>query len=370
MGGVARVGRGRGREAGGARQRLPSLDWSQAPPRGAPCARVGAARRKRKHARPACPRGHRGALRAPPRSPGSLACALPRSPGSPACAPSKSPGSPKCAPPRSPGSPARAPTPATWNPSVCAHRSPDSSRAHPAGISARSPPRLRGAARPPFPAWARCAPSPDRRGRRDFGRGHCKDSPGTCPPPFTSSSPWAGAEAAAAERTLPAPPHADPAAPSRWVLGSLVGPPVAGCTGCSRSGAACPRTQAGRGARAAGPPTSPWLARSHCVHSTPQCLQMRVTRVQGYGCHIPRTCKKNTGVHTGPWMGPLPPKGLAILLWLAFQVAGVFQEEVPISMNGLGNSNKEWQRFKLLLMSIQCVCQHLGVVAVRHQELD
>lgn len=102
MGGVARVGRGRGCEAGGgeggARQRLPSLDWSPAPPRGAPCARVGAAQRKRKRARPASPRSHQGAPRAPVRSPGSLAHALPRSPGSLECAHPSSLGRPKCSP--------------------------------------------------------------------------------------------------------------------------------------------------------------------------------------------------------------------------------------------------------------------------------
>lgn len=86
-------------------------------------------------------------------------------------------------------------------------------------------------------------------------------------------------------------------------------------------GAAClPRTQAAREARAAvsGPPTSPWLAPSHCVHSTPQrpddashaCARLWLphpTDVHEQGC-----------AHSAlDGVSPCP----GVLLWLALQVA-------------------------------------------------
>lgn len=185
------MGRGRGCEAGGGgvRECLPSRDWSPAPPRGAPCARVGAARRKRKRARHAYSRGHQGATRAPLRSPGSPARALSRSSGSPACAPSL----------------------VTWNSSVYTHRSSDSPVCAPLGDLGlqRYPTQRRSPAHPSHSRSLR--PLEEERAAWGWSPGR----PRNCPPPFTSSRPWAGAEAAAAERTLPVPPHAARAAPGQ-----------------------------------------------------------------------------------------------------------------------------------------------------------
>lgn len=296
MGGVGRVGRGRGCEAGGgggARQRLPSRDWSPAPPRSAPCARVGAARRKRKRASPVCSGGHQGAPLAALPSPGSLAWALPRSPGSPECVSPGSPGSPACAPPRSPGSLAYAPLRSHGTPGCESTDHLTVPVLHSAGTWDCSAPLLRAAAQP-------TSPSPGSPREEGGAVGVAARAAGTCPLPFTSGCPWAGAEAAAAERALPVPPHA---APRQWVRGSVVGPRVAWPL---PQGSACQaRRRPGKHALHSRPlrPHHGWHKATVCILHLGASL-MQVMRVHGCGCHIPRTCK-NMGVHTGPWMRPL-----------------------------------------------------------------
>lgn len=138
--------------------------------------------------------------------------------------------------------------------------------------------------------------------------------------------------------------------------------------------AAPPAQGRGRGAkRAAGPPLSPCLARSHRVHSTPQCPQMGVMCAR-LGPPHPKDmqeheCARGWALHgASPTLGAGHPFAVGMTGSMLCRTAE-FQEEVPISMNGLGNSSKEWQRFKLLHMSMQWVCQHLRVVTVGHHEV-
>lgn len=177
-------------------------------------------------------------------------------------------------------------------------------------------------------------------------------------------------------RSSPArPPRAAaccPAAPGQWVLGSLEGPRVAGWPGCSRCGAACPRTRAGREARCR-PSDLTMFGKKPCVHSTPQCPQMGVLCARP-GLPHPKDMQEHECAHWWALHGASPTLGLCHPFVVGIPgstlfLTAVFREEVPISMNGLGNASKEWQRFKLRLMSIQWVCQHLSVVTVRHHEV-
>lgn len=105
----------------------------------------------------------------------------------------------------------------------------------------------RDAAEPTPPTPGLCA----LRERREQLGGGRQGAPETARPPFTCSRPWAGAEAAAAERTLPVPPHAARAAPGQWVRWSVVDPRVArplpqgtACQGRRRRGKRAPQSLA------------------------------------------------------------------------------------------------------------------------------
>ncbi|XP_033290904.1 translation initiation factor IF-2-like [Orcinus orca] len=151
---------------------------------GAPCAGCGELLGgSGSGARPASPRGHLGAPRVHPRGDQGARQGPPRGhPGAPR-AHLRTPDSPARAPPRPPGSPA-------------------GGRAHPAATSARSAPlpSPRAQRRSPAHPSSRATLRPPRRDRGSCGREH-----GNLPA-VTSGRPQAGAEAAAAERALPAPP--------------------------------------------------------------------------------------------------------------------------------------------------------------------
>lgn len=160
-------------------------------------------------------------------------------------------------------------------------------RAHPQGhlgaprAGGRTPPRPQPAARPspPLPAGAEAQPGPAhpssratlRPPRRD--RGCCGREHGNLPA-VTSGCPQAGAEAAAAERALPAPP----------MVSRSVGPRVEGWTGRSPC-AACPEdARRRREARAhtwALRPRHGWHEATQCVPQ-PGILQMPVVSVPGH----------------------------------------------------------------------------------------
>lgn len=309
---------------------------------------------------------HQGSPRAPLRSPESPACALPRSPGSPACASPRSPGSPACAPSRSPGSlrvhPLRSPGIQVCKPTDGL----TIPRVHPAGTWDCSATPRRDAAQPTTPTPGLCA----LRERKEQLRGGRQGSPETARPPLPPAVPGQvqrlqqPSAPCLCRRMPPEPPHVSASAGRWWCLGwpgrSRKAPPAKDAGG---EGKRAPQSLALR-------PHHGWQEATVCILHL-SALLMRVMCVQGYGCHIPRTCK-NIGVYTGPWMRPLLFQRachhfvVGITGSMPFLTEGVFQEEVTISMNGLRNSSKEWRRFKLLLMSIQCMCRHPGVVTIRY----
>lgn len=346
----------------GARQRLPSRDWSPAPLRGAPCARVGAAQRKRKPARPASSRGHRGSLCAPLRSPGSPTCAL-----------------------RSHLEALHMHPKVIWNPRICTSKVTREPfvRTHFGLLELKcvhSPiDRLTRACTPRGP---RTAALPAQR----LSLAH--PSQGSLSPPVEKGGAVGVASWAAPK--LPAPLYlrlslgrcrgrsSSRERPARAAScrPTSVGPRVRGGSSggqASPPGAAClQRTQAAREARAAvsGPRTSPWLAPSHCVHSTPQrpddashaCARLWLphpTDVHEQGC----AHSALDGVSPSPGISP------SFRGWHYREHVLPYRTisgKVPIIMNGLGNSSRGWLRFKVLLMSIRCVCRRPSVVTVRH----
>lgn len=159
---------------------------------------------------------------------------------------------PARAPPRPPGSPA-------------------GGQAHPAATSARSAPlpSPRAQRRSPAHPSRRATLRPPRRDRGSCGREH-----GNLPA-VTSGRPQAGAEAAAAERALPAPP----------MVSRSVGPRVEGWTGRSPCAAfpedARRRWEARAQTRALGPRHG-WHEATQRVPQ-PGILQMPVVSVPGHG---------------------------------------------------------------------------------------
>lgn len=245
----------------------PARDWSPAPAEGA---RGGAARRKRKRCAP----------RVSPQPPGHPASAPPRGEqGAPQVHPSPR------AHPRIPRQSRARSLAQTWALDPGTPRPPES----PAGR--RTPPGPQPAARPAPPAPGLCAlPGAERGAAGPRARSL---------PAVTSGGPRAGAEAAAAGRALPAPPHAARAAPpraARWVRGG----PVA---------AARPRTRGVGGKRA--PRLRP---RDLAMLGTkpPSSFYTRRPAEASHACaraqrHFPG--RREPCVRRGPWPGVFPPRG-------------------------------------------------------------
>lgn len=133
--------------------------------------------------------------------------------------------------------------------------------------------------------------------------------PRNCPPPFTSSCPWAGAEAAASERTLPVPPHAARAAPGQWVRWSVVDSRVArplpqgtACQGRRRRGKRAPQSLALR-------PHHGWHEATVCILHL-SALPMRLVCAELWLPH-PKDVQEHRCAHwaldeASPFPGGLP----------------------------------------------------------------
>lgn len=137
--------------------------------------------------------------------------------------------------------------------------------------------------RPCFPAGLSLRPFPHRRGRRDCGSGREPARPPLPPAvPGQVQRPQQPSAPSPRRRMLPGQHQVS------WVLGSLEGPRVAGWTGCSRCGAACPRTRAG------GEGSALQALRSH--HVWQEAMRAFYTSVPADGSHV---CKARAATSQG-----------------------------------------------------------------------